>query len=225
MTSLSKLTLEGAELFMGDDDDDDDQVGLLLKETEQLTDADGDVDMSDDVFAEMVTPAPSEPESEGADPEPSTPRRSTRVPTSTTRALQSSNADTTPRSKQSGKNPSGSRSAVSAPKTDKSPTKSTSKARASQSTPKAARTGHSLEDVLNGDDASDEDEEDEDILPPPRRSRPVLLGYKQWASKAPRVERERRAGEKRVQGLVEKYGEHPFDWVRNRGSDRGAVAA
>lgn len=220
MTSLSRLTLEGAELFM---DDDDDEVGLLLKETEQLTDDDGDVEMSDNLFAETVTPAPSEHESEGAEPEPLTPRRSTRVPTS--RALESSNADTTPRSKQSRKNPSGSRSAVSTPKADKSPTKSTSKAKASQSTPKVARTGHSSEDVLNGDGASDEDEEDDDILPPPRRSRPVLLGYKQWASRAPRVERERRAGEKRVQGLVEKYGEHPFDWVRNRGSDRGTPVA
>lgn len=205
-------------------DDDDDEVGLMLKETEQLPDDDGDVDMSDDLLAETGTPAQSEPESEGAEPEPLTPRRSTRVPTSNTRALQSSNADTTPRSKQSRKNLSGSRSAISTPKADKSPTKSTIKAKASQSTPKAARTAYSLEDILDGDDASDEDE-DEDILPPPRRSRPVLLGYKQWASKAPRVERERRAGEKRVQGLVEKYGEHPFDWVRNRGSDRGAVAA
>lgn len=223
VASSSRLTLDAADASM----DDDDEVGLMLREAEQPT----DVEMSNDpLLPETVTPPASDPDSEdegvNAGHEPTTPRRSSRTRAFTADASHFAAMDATPRSKPSRTYASGSRSTSSARIADQSTTKSPSKVKELQSTPRAGRNGRSLDDILTSNMSDDgEGEEDEDILPPPRRSRPVLLGYKQWAQRDPKVDREWRAGEKRVQNLAQKYGEHPFDWVRNRGSGRREAMA
>ena len=74
-------------------------------------------------------------------------------------------------------------------------------------------------EVAEEDDAEEGDGGDEDdALPSSRRFRPVFLDRAQWAQRAPRLARDRAAGERRTKELIERWG-HPFAL-----SQHGAIA-
>lgn len=54
-----------------------------------------------------------------------------------------------------------------------------------------------------------------DVVDARRRNRPVLLEYKQWLQRDPRVEREKILRQQWVKEQIEKRGSHPFESLRN----------
>ena len=87
--------------------------------------------------------------------------------------------------------------------------------------------------VLSGDEDEGVDEEapevaeegggdgdgDDDALPLSRRFRPVFLDRAQWAQRAPRLARDRAAGERRTKELTERWG-HPFPFLQHGAASR-----